>query len=59
VELVYVLHDERDVLASGRRAVERDARGTEMDAIVTAIAAALDAATDELADAVTKRMAVR
>jgi len=56
VEVVYTLHDEEDVIASERLAVERDARTGEMPDVVAAIAAAMSAATTEVAGSVTKRL---
>lgn len=56
VELEYVLHDDRNVLASGRIAVERPARSSAMRDIVAAIAAALDEAAAKTADVVAARI---
>ncbi len=52
VELRYVLHDERAVLARGVVAVERDAAGPAIEQVVAAIGSALDAAVGQLADRV-------
>ncbi|MGE5180753.1 MAG: ABC-type transport auxiliary lipoprotein family protein [Acidobacteriota bacterium] len=52
VELRYVLHDERAVLARGVVAIERDAAGPAIEQVVAAISSALDAAVTQLADRV-------
>jgi cholesterol transport system auxiliary component len=56
VEVAYVLHDDRDVLAKGRVAVERPASSGAMGDVVAAIAAALEGATSEVAGAVAQRV---
>lgn len=56
VELHYQLHDERVVLARGVVAVERAAAGPDIDAVVAAIGAALDAASAELAGRIAIRL---
>jgi len=56
IDLFYVLHDEENVLASGRLAVERDARSGETSDVVLAIAAAMNAATAELSRLVAERL---
>ena len=50
VELRYQLHDDARVLARGTVAVERDAAGPQIEAVVAAIGAAMEAATAQLAD---------
>lgn len=52
VELTYVLHDDRDVLASGRLAVERPASSAEARDVVAAIGLALDDMATQVAEAV-------
>jgi ABC-type uncharacterized transport system auxiliary subunit len=52
VELRYELHDDRTTIARGTIAIERRARSGQIEAVVEAIRAALDAATNELADRV-------
>jgi uncharacterized lipoprotein YmbA len=52
VELRYTLEDDTHVIARGTVAIERDATGASIDAVVIAIGAALDAAAGELADRV-------
>jgi cholesterol transport system auxiliary component len=59
VELTYVLHDDRDVLASGRVSTERPAASSEMSDVVAAISAALEATTSEVATVVTTRLGGR
>lgn len=56
VELAYVLHDERDVLASGRLAAERQAASADMPEVVAAIAAALTAVTVDLSERIATRL---
>ena len=56
VELHYTLHDEDDVLASGRVDVERPASTASMEDVVGAIAAALDEASSEVAGVVAARV---
>ena len=56
VELRYLLHDDRAVLASGDVAVERAARGRAIELVVAAIGDAMAAATAELADRVARRV---
>jgi ABC-type uncharacterized transport system auxiliary subunit len=57
VEIAFVLHDERDVLASGRFAFERPAASAAMRDAASAIGAALEASTTRLAEIVEKRVA--
>ena len=52
VELRYVLHDDRAVIARGRIAIEQPAGGAAIEQVVAAIGAALDRASAELADRV-------
>ncbi|MDB4959823.1 MAG: hypothetical protein JWO36_7392 [Myxococcales bacterium] len=52
VQLRYQLHDDRVVLARGTVVAEREATTDQMDRIVIAIGAALDAASAEVADRV-------
>jgi uncharacterized lipoprotein YmbA len=56
VELRYQLHDERAVLESGGIAVERPARGPEIEVIVAAIGDAMSAATAEVAARIARRL---
>jgi cholesterol transport system auxiliary component len=52
IELAYRLHDERIVLATGVVKVERDATaGKGIDAVVAAVASALEEATTRVSDA--------
>jgi ABC-type uncharacterized transport system auxiliary subunit len=52
VELRYLVHDDREVLARGTIAIERDAAGATIEPVVASIGSALDAATAQLADRV-------
>lgn len=56
VEIAFVLHDEQDVLASGRFAIERPAASSSMGDVVAAIGAALEAATGRIAVQVEQSM---
>lgn len=56
VELEYVLHDDRNVLASGRLASEREAASADMPDVVAALGAALEAVTEDLAGRVGTRL---
>jgi ABC-type uncharacterized transport system auxiliary subunit len=59
VQLAYRLRDDDLVVASGVVTVKRVARGVGFPAVVTAIGAALDAATAQVADAVLKHLTKR
>lgn len=59
VQLQYRLHDERLVLASGVITVEREATGTGIEPVVSAIGAAMEAATSELAKDVVTDLTAR
>lgn len=56
VQLRYLLHDDRRVLASDTVTAEREAAGPEIDQVVPAIGAALEAVSSELAARVTARL---
>jgi len=56
VALSYVVRDEHHVVTRGTVATERPARSREIEAIVAAIGAALDAATDEVAARVSRTL---
>ena len=59
VELRYELHDEARVLARGTVAIERAATGPQIEAVVAAIGAAMNAATAQLADRIDDEIAAR
>jgi len=56
VDVAFVLHDDRDVLASGRVTKERAAASTRMGDVAAAIGGALDDATAEIASRVEGRV---
>lgn len=56
VDVAFVLHDDRDVLASGRVTKERTAASTRMSDVVAAVGGALDDATADIAARVERRV---
>lgn len=56
VQLSYRLHDDQVVIARGAVTAERPARGPGMEAVASAIGAAMDAASAELAGRVVPRL---
>lgn len=57
VEIAFVLHDERDVLASGQLEVERPSTSEAMGDVVAAIGSALDSVAAEIAREVARHLA--
>jgi ABC-type uncharacterized transport system auxiliary subunit len=56
VQLSYLLHDDQVVIARGTVTAERPARRSDMDGVVLAIGAAMDAASAELAGRIVPRL---